>query len=358
MIAFIAQQDIMYLISEHIGGEECEVIANMTDINGVSARFKNATHYSHIIIDIDMFHQPPTEIVTALYLLRSTNNTKLIVIARGYEIGDELLSELVSHGIYNLVTSYDRDYALKQMSDCFAGIELDTVRHYINAESMSNKKTLFRHKRITKANISIGICGTQSRIGTTTQAIRLATAINAMGDRTVCYCEQNDSGHVELIKNVYPNAEYRGGYIEYCDLHLYYKSKPSPTAYNHIIYDYGTDVSQLDGCDLKIIVCGSKAWELTQLAAILESVNHSKHTEYIFSFTGSGEHSDLLDFMGERWSNTHFALYSPDMFAPITLAERELYSKVIDICPTGIQPKAPIEKVGLLKKLIPAKSGG
>lgn len=329
MIIFIGKTEDLYLIDDLIEQESHEVVNDICDINIIVNRYKNATHYSQIIINVDLFYNSATEIANALFLLKSANNTNIVVIAQGYDVGDELLSELVANGIYNFVLSFDKTASHSEMEDCINGIDLDTVRHYINVETLE-QKSLFRLKKATFKTITIGVCGVCNRIGTTTQALRLAKWIEDSG-HTVCYCEQNSNGHIEVIKNIYPDAKYRGGYIEYQGLHLYYKSKPSPTAYNYIIYDYGTDISQLDSCDLKLIIAGCTAWEMMFLSQAITKLENMNSVSYVFSFISQSEKDDILDFMDTKWSTTYFAEYSPDMFASITETEKELYGKIIDV---------------------------
>lgn len=352
MIIFIGKSDDLYLIEDKIEQESYEIVSDVIDINIVVNRYKNATHYSQIIINIDLFHNPPSEIANALFLLKSTNSTNIIVIAQGYCVGDELLSELVANDIYNFVLTHDKESSKIELDNCFIGNELNDVRHYINEETLE-KRSLFRFKKSTYPTVTIGICGICNRMGTTTQALRLVKSI-ADSDFTVCYCELNSNEHVEFMKNVYPNAKYRGGYIEYEGLNLYYKSKPNPVSYNYIVYDCGTDISLLADCDLKIVVAGCTAWEMYLLPDLFNSLNDSSDTSFIFSFVSKSEQDDILDFMDTRWTTTYFAEYSPDMFAPISENEKELYNKIININQPKTRTIKPVEqtksKFSLFKK--------
>lgn len=348
MIAFIAKPQFLFLLEGMSGSHE--LIGDTNDINQIVGRLKNATHYSHIVIDIGMFTNSPNDIANSLFLLNSTNNTPLIVIAQGYCVGDELLSELVANGVYNFILSFDIADAMSEMQTALKGVDLDDVRHFINVDQLG-ERSLFRFKKASLKTVTVGIAGVCGRIGTTTQAMRLARYLLDSGFTTCC-CEQNESGHIELIKNVYSSAKYRGGYIDYRDLHIYYKSKPSPSAYNYIIYDFGTDLTKLATCDLKLVVAGCTAWEMMALSSAFPFLGDINSIFYIFSFTSKSEYDDILDFMENRWNSTYFAEYSPDMFADISSSEKELYGKIISV--KQGQGKKVVEapkKSGLFKKV-------
>lgn len=351
MIAFIGRQDKLFLIEEQIKNVSFELINDTFDISVVVNRLKNASHYTQIIVDVDVLNNTQLEIANGLYLLKSVNNTNLVVIAQGYDVGDELLSELVANGVYNLVLSFDKEAALAEIATCFDGIELDEVRHFVNVSQL-DERSLFRFKKRNIPNLKIGFAGITSRIGTTTQAMRLVKSL-VEGGFTACYCEQNMNSHMEVIRNIFHSVKYHGGYIEYKNLHIFYKSLPSTTAYNYIICDYGTDVERLRECDLKVVVAGSTPWEICKLHPVIQEFEHQTNTMYLFSFTGKAEQDDILDFMGTKWSNTYFTEYSPDMFAEITLEEKDLYGRIINTrqsVVSRITPIAPTKKSGFFKR--------
>ena len=84
------------------------------------------------------------------------------------------------------------------------------------------------------------------------------------------------------------------------------------------------------GCDKKVLIAGSAPWELVALSNHLASLPHDGDTWYLFTFAGEGERQDILEFMETRWANTLFADYAPDMFAPLSEAEKETYRQIFD----------------------------
>lgn len=328
MVALIISPEKLELIEKNINGEY-ELLGSNNIVDIVN-KLKNVVHYSHIIIDIDYFDNSQEELLQNLYLLKISNSTPLIIIAQGKFKGDTFLSSLVEIGVYNFVLSFQPDIIFKELENCFMGIPFEDVEHFIIEENKNNSSFFNRLiKKKDKKTIKISVCGIMPRIGTTTQAIRLCKTLNILGHKT-CYVEHNNSGHVQIIKDVFSHAEELKNMVTYSDVTMFYNDeKPREDEYNFIIYDIGPlELNNNDNdYDINIMVAGSTAWEFSKLADFLQE--DKNNTIYIFSFTSENEREDISDFMQEAWLRTYYTSYCPDMFSKVTKDEKDMFKKMI-----------------------------
>ncbi len=335
LIAFIAPVEKLTLLPEVQKRTAYEAISSITDIYKLVSMLKNAYHYTYIIIDISIFPNTDDDILSALYQLKATSNTKVIIIAQGKCIGDIFLDKLVNLGIYDFVLSWVQDTAQQEMSDCIKGKELQDVSQFISVEETPQKKSLFNFKSRRKAEpIIIQVVGVCPRIGTTTQALRITKGLVSAGYKA-CYVEKNSSGHLTLIKNIFTQAQQINETTTiYSDLHLCTDiNEYVLNAYEYIICDFGDysdiPIDTLNSTYQTIIVAGSKAWEIFKLPPLMEIVANFDDVKYLFSFIDKKEEIDILDFMETNWTKTYFAEYSPDMFAELSDTEKQMYNKLI-----------------------------
>ncbi len=330
MIAFIASPEKLKLFSSEFQ-TSLELITDTQDIGTIVNRLKYARHYTQIIIDVEYLDNSQKEITSQLYLFKAMNDTNIIIIAQGKDTGDTLLSELVKIGIYNFVLSYDEQRIANEIQACITGVDYETVKHFI-IEETTTKKSFFSRKAGAKQHeiISIGIGGICSRIGTSTQSIRLVRSLINNGHKA-CYVEQNNNKHVAIIKAVFVGAEQENEtFFTYNNIPLFYDKTAELNNYDYGICDYGVlnedNQDKFSQCDIKVVVAGCTAWEMALLSQLQI---HDADARYVFSFTGKNEQEEILDFMEEKWTRTYFAEYSPDMFSPLSGIEQQMYDKII-----------------------------
>lgn len=335
LIAFIASIEKLELLSTEQKHTAHEVITHYNDIFKLISMLKNAYHYTYNIIDISLFENSDEDIIKALYQLKATSNTRIIIIAQGKAIGDVFLSELVNMGIYDFVLSLIDDVAKQEMSDCLNSKEYNDVLQFTAAQEPTQKRKLFNFKSSKKAEpIIIQVLGVCPRIGTTTQAIRIVNWLTSSGFKS-CYVEKNSNGHLSLIKNIFTQAQVINETVSvYSGLHLCDDINDYVLReYEYIVCDFGNynDLSYglLNSNCQTIIVAGSTAWEIFKLPPIMEQVANFNSVIYMFSFTNKKEQNDILDFMDSNWTKTYFAEYSPDMFDELSEVEKQIYNKII-----------------------------
>lgn len=332
MIAAALNTNLETTLQEIIA-EDTEPFKNRS-ISELCSTLRNARHYSKIIIDASLFDDSEKDILSSLYLLKSSNETPVIIIAQGKARGDRFLSDLVGMGIYNFVISVQPRVMADELKECLIGRSLEDVEQYIIQDEQSkNKKSLFNKMipaKKSKQAIKIAVCGVLPRIGTTTQALRICKVLSSLGKQT-CYVECNDSGHIEIVKEVFSQAEADAenkSMVTYNGVTMLYNAMPDISKYEYLVYDYGSS-PQVSPSDILVIVAGATAWELSALAERMD--RDTDNTFYVFSFTDKQEQPDILDFMSTSWTRTAFAAYCPDMFSAVNDSEKQEYRKLLDL---------------------------
>ncbi len=314
MIVFIGTQESGFFIEEIIQDEEI-VFTNDIDINNLEnvALHKN---YSCIIADISIWYAPYDEIVDALVKVAAAYHGKLIIYAAGYSIDCKLCAALINHGITNIITSC-----------ILSDVKEEFLRLY-NSETPLNVIPPKRPEteEIKVISSTIAVCGSQSRIGTTTQCIQLVKYLSSMGFKTA-YLEFNNSGYVNKLKTLFRLSQSTFEGIE-----LYNQEQISNLSdYDYIVYDYGSinnsyfnKYSFLER-QTKIIVCGAKPDEMEFSTAALKLFNPYKEINYLFNFVSQSDESDISSLMGEH--KTYFSPLIPDCYSLLS-AQQELYQSM------------------------------
>ena len=146
---------------------------------------KSLSNYNAIIIDINSTKEKEDDIVRAVVAIKSMYNVRVIVLALGYKEGNSLLARLFNEGIYNFVNGKDYETQVQQFKQCL----LDDGNFYKDAirfrGELSNygKDTVVikREYKTLKQYVSIGITGTETHIGVTTQCLLIVQFLNSLG---------------------------------------------------------------------------------------------------------------------------------------------------------------------------------
>ena len=172
---------------------------------------------------------------------------------------------------------------------------------------------------------TIGLAGTISRIGTTTQALQFVRFLSEVKS-FACYIEMNDHSYVEKALELYSGAvKQKSGAISFMDMDLYTKETAMAAqkkTYDYLVKDYGslTDssfqrVSFLEQ-NIKILVCGSKPNEIFTLEERLKD-RAFDDAFFIFSLSPEEDKESVLEMMEERQKRTFFASIQTDPFSMI-----------------------------------------
>lgn len=291
------------------------------DVSAVINKIKIATHYNYILIDLDdHITSTDAEIQQALYLFTRMNNAPVIVIAQNRGIGDVLLSDLIKMGVYNIVVSSEAEVFENDLQRAFTGLNYDDVKQFVI-------KTDDEQGPI-KEKIFISIAGCCSRIGTTTQAIRLTRYYMEQGHKA-CYIELNKTGHLALLEQLYSESSKENETVIYEGIPMYY-NVPDEN-YDYVICDFGTEKPPKDmNFEVEVYIGGTTPYELSSFASLLQEIDVKPTSRFIFSFTSIANRDDVQEFMETMWHSTYFAEYTPDMFSALKAEERTMYKDLAD----------------------------
>lgn len=169
-----------------------------------------------------------------------------------------------------------------------------------------------------KQIVTVGICGTQRRAGTTHQALMLCSFAAAQGLRAA-YMESNAHNMTGYVREYYNTNTNQGvGLTQFSGIDLFSGySLPVVLAlgYDLYVFDYGIveEVNEKDFLtnDIKVIVGGTKAWELPFYASLFQRYAAYPDLHFIMSFTPPDETEEILALMGRYSATTYFSGYSP-----------------------------------------------
>lgn len=181
---------------------------------------------------------------------------------------------------------------------------------------------------------TVGIVGSQSRIGTTTQALQLVLCLQEL-EYDAAYVEMGSRDYLKKLNGLYENVHEESNGMVLCkEIPMFTSSHivaANRKGYDFLIKDYGSicdsgfeKISFLEQ-DIKIIVGGIKANEIEFVEAAMEEACYSD-VYYIFSFVSKEEQQDIKALMGDRKQYTYFSMYTPD---PFTYKENEAYSYLL-----------------------------
>lgn len=182
--------------------------------------------------------------------------------------------------------------------------------------------------------IKIGIAGSMSRIGTTTQAIQLAQVLKE--NYKICYVERNEKKYLNDLVNLYTTAKNKKTKIEYSGLEMY-KNLPnldnSLSKYDFVISDFGNintrtfEEKSFKEQDIKIIISGSKPNEIFKTQVLLERSMY-KDANFVFVFVPEEERVSIASLMRERRDKTYFSDIVLDPYK-LENSSKQLYTRIL-----------------------------
>ncbi|WP_329385744.1 hypothetical protein [Anaerofustis butyriciformans] len=288
---------------------------------------------SHILIDInEIYFDEVDDRIEAVKTIRQISpKVKIGFIANDYDLKSEMIIKLKELGFNDIVFS-SKEQFLKPFIIDFLNDNLDSKLNVVKKQENDNRKeidtiinnniNLDNHKK--KSIYTIGILGSQSRIGNSTVCMQCCQFFKSLNtDNNVIYIERNDSKFIDDIKNTYEDyIEINKEVIQYNNIYLAKSINGIASLYdksNFIVYDYGAfnnnmDLSSFFEKDMSIIVLGSSPSEMKFSNQLLLHTYKFKNVHYIFNFVHENEKADILFYMGEQRYNVSFLEYTPDMF--------------------------------------------
>lgn len=261
------------------------------DLKGfLSKSIQRLGHVQAIVIDRTCLIDTEEAIVEAIKTFKLLSKTKIVFYFPNEE--QSLVHELIGLGIFNIITESEVDKLKQEIKMCLLE---DMTEQYIKNKFVLvcdvNKNSVFdfRGKQIT-----IGIVGSQHRVGTTTMAMQFACHLSSIGVK-VSYVEANDSGHMKLIAEHYEMDKNGEGYI-YEGVAFEPLYSKNETAFECVVYDLGVlDVQSkvgFENCMIRILCAGKKPNELSFLQ---RAITLLQKTKYHINFNGCIMKSSKLD---------------------------------------------------------------
>ena len=320
-----------------------------------------------LIIDISCI-EDQKKIPQAIRRFRIKNdNARIIVIAPNCLPGNELLSVLVTMGVYDIISPRGEkpedmvilpsilDHIEKPASYARA-VKWDLNANEINTDakdnSISNKKdaagtekvlvektrTLTIEKDRIIGTVVIAVAGTIHRIGTTHTALSIGKFLHDM-NYSVAIMEMHNSQNFNFIKNSYSDITVKNDMftLDGVDYYPYTQSlnvlDVLEEEYNYIIMDMGV-----------------KDWEITDLELILRTGDKIFKNKYLFNFSDR----TTFEFIKSNMDNLpcFLASMNPQPFSKSKEASEVFRAILKDVLPR-IKQKETKNILSSLKDIIP-----
>lgn len=344
MMSFIVSHDhqnVMTQVAEITDEQILEpIVSNNFCLNDYIKQQESILQSSkNFVVDLDAIDSDPQTVADAVNSYQILYGEKLIIIAAGRQPGDPLLNQIVSMGIYNVCTLTDKEALAEEIAYCIqSGKTYRDSGKFLNAPDLKTADNSVREKiivknqttikRIADANkVTLGISGTQSRIGTTTLAIHLAEVVKERNFHA-CVVEIIEPGKQSdwlTFKDAYDVEDKGSGifqmdgidYFSGCDL----KSLPDIIAanYNFVVIDFGVFreeiVSEFMRCTIPILLAGTKPWEMPSVNHIFDQMEQRalEGITFVFNFTPENLQDDVRSGM-QPLKKVFFQPYHPDPF--------------------------------------------
>ena len=336
MIAFIGSTDSKFILSE-VCKEYRDLSNQMITIQTLPEQLLQSD-YEFCVIDLDFLVDEPDVMTSTLLKLKEVSTIEFIFFARGYSKNSKVIKELRHCGFGKYVTAETIGDMEQQLKTCLSGKdnveELDKLEQISTTTSNKGEETGFPVSS-PKMYQTIGVCGTQTRIGTTTQAIQLVKYFQYARIKA-CYIEANNSNYIQSIPTLYDveGHNQKLGKIRFENTDFFYDlsqiSEVLSFDYAVYVYDFGIlseqNIYPYLEKDLKILVCGTLPWEMDSTNKAIGRLD-DKDIQYIFNFTCKSIRSSLQQFMLDKSSHTFFSELIPNMFSFCT-ANKPVYEAI------------------------------
>ena len=315
-----------------------------------------------LVIDLSCCLDLDTEITSTLETIKVMyGQLRIVLLATQIMPGDELLIKSVQMGIYDIITATDFAEIKDELTQCIlSGKQYRDAVRYLKAENEDNtagKQVRIKPKQ--NANrVMIGLAGSESRIGTTHNAIVIANTLRRRG-YMVALLEMSSHPVFGDIRESYDEKSEDALHFSVNGIDYYPSVQAAEVnsimarAYNFLVIDFGSfdsmDEITFNKCEVTVIVAGSKPWELEAVNRLFSKTIHDNLVRYnfLFNFTAESYRDDIKSGMAEL-KNVFFAPVTVD---PFTALANELCEQLCgDYFYTPVQVEKKKGLFGLWKK--------
>ena len=302
------------------------------------------SHVSRFVVDLSALKDTTDEVLEAVASFKSMYpDTRVVVIADREPPASPLFARLFDIGVYDVVTDLE-DGSLKKClttgvskeEAAACRVEKPDLTDNLKDEkpvsptqketaatepaSALEKITANRDFKKHRPFVTVAVCGTEPHIGATHQSLLIAKFLCDVGFKA-CYLEANERHNILYLARTYPvNANERKHLLQYEGVDMFFDFKLKEVigaGYDFIVFDLGR-VAEIEAAsfltkDIKIVVGGSKAWEMQPYSAVFEVVDGCRDVHFIMNHAPPGEIHNIRELMSGLM--THFSDYAPYPFA-------------------------------------------
>lgn len=295
---------------------------------------------SVVILDISPYTDDIQTIVSAADQIQMGLNCKIIIQAKGYLPGSQIVQAFYNAGYTDFILGINLAAIQKELENCLDGLYVkngapaeivsaaETIKKETPISKKEEEKALKAIRESQKRKITVGVAGSKHYIGTTTQTVQIAKHFQQAG-RTVAIVEMNSTRYFGQIaemerdnKEVQYDVSLKKVKMKGLDIYLDPNqiTKLIRQKYDCMVYDYGcyydSDFERISFYekDINCLVGGSKVNEYSEMnAALLENMDRD-NMYYLFSFISQSDAKEIAASMKQLETHTLFATYTPDMF--------------------------------------------
>ncbi len=336
MVYYIASPTYQAIITSVLRDSE-QIIAGGDNISElylnkyVKEHINSLSGVDILVIDLSCCLDLDTEITSTLETVKVMyGQLRIILLATQIMPGDELLVKSVQMGIYDIITATDFAEIKDELTYCvIEGKQYRDAIRYLKADN--GDKTAGKQVRIKpkqNANrVMIGLAGSESRVGTTHNAIVIANTLRRSG-YMVALLEMSSHPVFGDIRDSYDEKSEDALHFTVNGIDYYPSVQAAEVnaimakAYNFLVIDFGSfdsmDDITFNKCEVPVIVAGSKPWELDAVNRLFSKAIHENLVRYnfLFNFTAETYRSDIKNGMAEL-KNVFFAPVTIDPFSAV-----------------------------------------
>lgn len=301
---------------------QLDVVATFLPVKAVPSltafitRDKAVNQQNFILCDLADAPWSDEHIVSAVQMLRRFSTVKPVFLAPPSERTTALYKILAEYRVDGLISDPGTGDLSEILSAVLRGDQgyvrrLAAVQQAVVAAANHQVSPLRIPPGLT---IDVAVCGSQSRVGTTTQAIAMYHYLGGIGFRPVLL-HQGQEAFTTLLQLYHDRALTMDDYVEISGVRITEGRSPTFDAY---ILDYGVLSPELVppfcAADLSILVGGVKPWELPLLAAAQKLAQGGSPQQLVtlLSFAAAEDMQEVQDYLGACGT----VAYHPDIWTP------------------------------------------
>lgn len=255
-------------------------IANYRGFTDFVSRTKIIYSFQMLVVDLNGMEISESDLLKGIKIHKQYCNTKLAFVFSNSD--HPLYTVIQSIGEIGMIADSIEDIECELLA--YASGERSQVSELalsasLTAQEMARSLTQPVIKVPNGKKLKICVAGTGSRVGTTTVALSLVSAL-IKSSVYACYVDHS-MRHIKMFKTpLYEYEETEDGMVM--------RGVPMIASikgeFDIAVHDCQTDVSQLDACDIGVLVSTSQLYELPNIAAVRSRLSKA---QIVFNLAGA-----------------------------------------------------------------------